>query len=58
LPLAAVDSNPDRIIPREEAIQLAYGTSVVLLRFPFVPAIMYRRVPEVLLNQKNWKVAM
>jgi hypothetical protein len=31
----------------EEAIQLAYGTSVVLLRCPFVPEIMHGRAPEV-----------
>jgi hypothetical protein len=35
----------------EEAIQLAYGTSVFLLRCPFVPEIMYRRAPEVFLHQ-------
>jgi hypothetical protein len=35
------------IISCEEAIQLAYGTSVVLLRCPFVPEIMHGRAPEV-----------
>jgi hypothetical protein len=35
----------------EEAIQLAYGTSVVLLRYQFVPEIMYERAPEVFLHQ-------
>ena len=37
--LAPVGSNPARdvwILSCEEAIQLAYGTSVVLLRFPLV----------------------
>jgi hypothetical protein len=33
-----------------EAIQLAYGTSVVLLRCPFVPEIMHGRAPEVFLH--------
>jgi hypothetical protein len=35
----------------EEAIQLAYGTSVVLLRCLFVPEIMHGRAPEVFLQQ-------
>jgi hypothetical protein len=35
----------------EEAIQLAYGTSVVLLRYPFVPEIMHEKAPEVFLHQ-------
>jgi hypothetical protein len=35
----------------EEAIQLAYGTSVVLLRCPFVSEIMDGRRPEVFLHQ-------
>jgi hypothetical protein len=39
------------IISREEAIQLAYGTSVVLLRYPFVPEIMHGRAPEVFFHQ-------
>jgi hypothetical protein len=34
------------ILSCEEAIQLAYGTSVVLLRCPFVPEIIHRRAPE------------
>jgi hypothetical protein len=34
-----------------QAIQLAYGTSVVLLRYPFVPEIMHGRAPEVFLHQ-------
>jgi hypothetical protein len=33
------------ILSCEEAIQLAYGTSVVLLRYLFVPEIMHRRAP-------------
>jgi hypothetical protein len=39
------------ILSCEEAIQLAYGTSVVLLRCPTVPEIMQGRVPEVFLHQ-------
>jgi hypothetical protein len=39
------------IISYEEAIQLAYGTSVVLLRCPFLPEIMHGRAPEVFLHQ-------
>jgi hypothetical protein len=39
------------ILSCEEAIQLAYGTSVVLLRCPFVPEIMHGRASEVFLNQ-------
>jgi hypothetical protein len=42
----------------EEAIQLAYGTSVVLLRCPFVPEIMHGRAPEVFLHQYSWNVAI
>jgi hypothetical protein len=34
-----------------EAIQSTYGTSVVLLRCPFVPEIMQGRAPEVFLHQ-------
>jgi hypothetical protein len=46
--LTAVGSNPYRdffsgILSCEEAIQLAYGTSVFLLRCPFVPEIMHGR---------------
>jgi hypothetical protein len=33
-----------------EAIQLAYGTSMVLFRCPFVPEIMHGRAPEVFLH--------
>jgi hypothetical protein len=54
LPLTAVGSNPDMglwILSCKEAIQLAYGTSVVLLRCPFVPEIIHRRAPEVFLHQ-------
>jgi hypothetical protein len=39
------------ILSCEEAIQLANGTSVVLLRCLFVPEIMHRRAFEVFLNQ-------
>jgi hypothetical protein len=39
------------ILLSEEATQLAYGTSVILLRCPFVPEIMHRRAPEVFLHQ-------
>jgi hypothetical protein len=39
------------ILSCEEAIQLAYGTSVVLLRCTFVPEVMHGRVPEVFLHQ-------
>jgi hypothetical protein len=39
------------IISCEEAIQLAYGTSVVLFRCPFLPEIMHGRAPEVFLHQ-------
>jgi hypothetical protein len=35
----------------EEALQLAYETSVVLLRCPFVPEIMHGTAPEVFLHQ-------
>jgi hypothetical protein len=39
------------ILSCEEAIQLAYGTSVVLLRCPSVPEKMHGRTPEVFLHQ-------
>jgi hypothetical protein len=39
------------ILSCEEAIQLAYGTSVVLLRCPFVPEIIHGRALEVFLHQ-------
>jgi hypothetical protein len=39
------------IISCEEAIQLAYVTSVVLLRCLFVPEIMHGRAPEVFLHK-------
>jgi hypothetical protein len=39
------------ILSREEAIHLAYGMSVVLLRCPFVPDIMHGRAHEVFLHQ-------
>jgi hypothetical protein len=46
------------ILSCEEAIQLAYGTSVVLFRCPFVPEIMQRRPYEVFLHQYSWNVAI
>jgi hypothetical protein len=39
------------ILSCDETIQLAYGTSVVLLRCPFVPEKMHGRAPEVFLHQ-------
>jgi hypothetical protein len=39
------------ILSWEEAIKLAYGTSVVLLRCLFMPEIMQGRAPEVFLHQ-------
>jgi hypothetical protein len=39
------------ILSCEEAIKLAYVTSVVLLRCPFVPEIMHGRASEVFLHQ-------
>jgi hypothetical protein len=39
------------ILSCEEAIQLAYGMTVVLFRCPFVPEIMHGRAPAVFLYQ-------
>jgi hypothetical protein len=39
------------IIPCEEAIEQAYGKSVVLHRCLFVPEKMHGRAPEVFLHQ-------
>jgi hypothetical protein len=39
------------ILSCEEAIQQAYGRSVVLLKYPFVPEIMQGRAPWVFFNQ-------
>jgi hypothetical protein len=39
----------------EEAIQLAYETSVVLLRRPFVPGIIHRGAQKDFLNNKAGK---
>jgi hypothetical protein len=53
LALTVVGSNLDRdfgFFSREEAIQLAYGTPVVLRRCPFVPEIMH--------GSKSWNVAI
>ena len=41
------------ILSCEEAVQLAYGTSVVLLMCPLVPEKKY-----VFLHQKRWKVTI
>jgi hypothetical protein len=51
-PLAAVGSNPKGLwtFSYDEATQLAFGTSVVLLRYPFVAEITYGRAPEVFLH--------
>jgi hypothetical protein len=52
LPLTAVGSIPTGFYSKcEEAIQLAYGTLMVLLRCPFEPEIMHGRAPEVFLHQ-------
>ena len=55
LPLTAVGSDPTRdfgfFLSYEEAIQLAYGTSVVLLRCPFVTEVIDGGEPEVFLHQ-------
>jgi hypothetical protein len=61
LTLTTVGLNPYRkfwLLSCEEAIQLTYGTSVVLLRYPFVPEIMHGRAPEVFLHQLSWNVAI
>jgi hypothetical protein len=49
----AVGLNPDRDfgIFNVSTIQLANGTSVVLLRCPFVSEIMHGRAPEVFLHK-------
>jgi hypothetical protein len=39
------------ILSCEEAIELAYGTSVVLFRCPFVPEIIHGGAPEIFLHQ-------
>ena len=39
------------ILSCDKSIQLAYGTSVVLLRCPLVPGIMQGEAPEVFLHQ-------
>jgi hypothetical protein len=45
------------ILSCEEDIQLAYGTSVVPLRCPFVPGIMHGRAPKVFFHRLSWNVA-
>jgi hypothetical protein len=49
LPLTVVGLNPYRDFGFFHVRKL--GTSVVLLRCPFVPEIMHRRAPEVFLHQ-------
>ena len=44
-----IDPSPLWIISCEDAIQLAHGTSVVLLRCPLMPEIKHRGAPEVFL---------
>jgi hypothetical protein len=46
------------ILSCEEAFQLAFGTSMVLLRCLFVPEIMREEAPEVFLHQLRWNVAI
>jgi hypothetical protein len=46
------------ILSCEEAIQLAYGKSEVLLKYSFVPEIMHGGAPEVFLHQLSWNVAI
>jgi hypothetical protein len=47
------------ILSCEEVIQLAYTTSVVLLKCPLiVPEIMHRGAPEVFLHQYRWNVIL
>jgi hypothetical protein len=46
------------ILSCEETIQLAYGTSVVLLRCQFVSEIMHGGAPEVFLHQLSLNVAI
>jgi hypothetical protein len=51
-----VGLNPDRglwNLSYAVAIQLAYGTSVVLLRCPFMPIIMHGRMKDVKPNKTN-----
>ena len=42
---------PKGLLSCEEAIQLAYGTLMVLFRCPLVPEIMHADAPEVFLHQ-------
>jgi hypothetical protein len=39
------------ILSCEKAIQLAYGTSAVLIRCPFLPEITHEGAPEVFLHE-------
>jgi hypothetical protein len=46
------ESQQGLLIPScDEVIRIAYGTSVVLLRCPFVPEIIHGRAPEVFHHQ-------
>jgi hypothetical protein len=55
LPLTDADSDHDRNFGffhvKKLSMQLAYGTSVVLLRFLFVPEIIHGETTEVFLHQ-------
>ena len=46
------------ILSCEQAIWLAYETSMVLLRGSLVPEIKYGGAPDVLLHQYSWEVAI
>jgi hypothetical protein len=47
-----------RVLSCEKAIQLANGTTVVLLRCPFVREIIPGRASEVFLLQLSWNLAI
>jgi hypothetical protein len=53
-----LESRIVRILSCEEAIQLAYGRSVVLLGCALVPEIMHGGAPGVFLHHESWKVAI
>jgi hypothetical protein len=58
LPLNALDSNPDMDFKFFHVRKPAYGTSVVLLRCPFVPEIMHERAPEFFAHQLSWNITL
>ena len=65
LPLTAVGLNPIKDFSYEEATQLAYRMSNVLLRCPLMPKIIHRGAPEVFLGHlrssstsESWKVSI